>query len=65
MPTGTIDKFNKNRKYSIIKPKEWKTERRDVLFLSAEYDFAIGDQVEYIVSYKNGKGYAQNIKKIG
>ena len=64
MPTGTVSKYNKNRKYSVIKPKEWKTERRDVLFLSSEYKFELGDEVEYIVEYVNGKGYAQNIKKV-
>jgi len=64
MPTGTVSKYNKNRKYSVIKPKEWKTERRDVLFLSSEYTFELGDEVEYIVEYVNGKGYAQNIKKV-
>lgn len=64
MPTGTVSKYNKNRKYSVIMPKEWKTERKDVLFLSSEYTFALGDEVEYIVEYINGRGYAQNIKKI-
>ena len=64
MPIGTIYKYNKNRKFSIIRPKEWKTERQDVLFESIQYTFNLGDHVRYDVEYRNGKGYASNIQKL-
>ena len=64
MATGTVYKYNKNRKFSIIRPKEWKIQRQDVLFESAQYSFSLGDKVEYDVEYRNGKGYASNIKKL-
>lgn len=64
MAVGTVYKYNKNRKFSVIRPKEWKIQRQDVLFESTQYAFSLGDRVEYDVEYRNGKGYATNIKKI-
>jgi len=64
MPVGKIYKYNKNRKFSVIRPKEWKTQRQDVLFESIQHACCLGDNVEYDVEYRNGKGYATNIKKI-
>ena len=64
MAVGTVYKYNKNRKFSVIRPKEWKIQRQDVLFESTQYAFNLGDHVEYDVEYRNGKGYATNIKKI-
>jgi cold shock CspA family protein len=65
MPTGTIYKYNKNRKFSVIKPDEWKTGRIDVLFETATFETKLGEKVQYDYSERNGKRYAQNIKKIG
>ena len=64
MPTGTIYKYNKNRKYSIILPDEWKTCRMDILFETASFKTTLGEKVEYNWIEKNGKRYAENLKKI-
>jgi len=65
MPTGTIYKYNSNRKYSIIRPDQWKTGLIDVLFETKDFKAKLGDKVEYDQKMQNGKRYAQNIKKIG
>ena len=65
MPTGTIYKYNKNRKFSIIRPDEWKTQLIDVLFETKDFEAKLGDKVEYIQENIKGKRYAKNIKKIG
>ena len=65
MPIGQVYKYNKNRKFSIIRPKTWGDTLHDVMFLSSEYDLKKGDTVEYTREMKNKKFYATNIKKIG
>ena len=47
MPIGQIIKYNKKRKYSIIRPKEWGPELYDVLFETKDFKARIGDVVEY------------------
>ena len=65
MPTGTIYKYNKNRKFSIIRPDEWKTQLIDVLFETKDFDTKLGEKVKYDQENIKGKRYAKNIKKIG
>ena len=65
MPLGQVYKYNKNRKYSIIRPKTWGDTLKDVLFLSSDHDLKKGDTVEYNSEVKNKKTYATFIKKIG
>ena len=65
MPTGTIYKYNTKRKYSVIRPDEWKSQLIDVLFETKDFSCKLGDKVEYDQKFENGKRYAQNIKKIG
>lgn len=64
MPIGQVYKYDKNRKYSVIRPKTWGPALNDVLFLSADYDLKKGDTVEYSSEMKNKKFYASNIQKI-
>jgi hypothetical protein len=64
MPIGQIIKYNKKRKYSIIRPKEWGPELYDVLFETKDFKALIGDVVEYEELLSNGKKYAFNLKKI-
>ena len=64
MPIGTISKYNKNRKYSIILPDEWKTKRMDVLFETQLLDAKLGDRVSYNYVDRNGKRYAENLQKL-
>jgi len=64
MPIGTIYKYNSKRKFSVIRPKEWKTNLIDVLFETKDFECKLGDSVEYDEKEVNGKKYAQNIKKI-
>lgn len=64
MPVGQVYKYDKNRKYSIIRPKTWGNTLKDVLFLSSEHDLKKGDAVEYTSELKNKKTYATFIKKI-
>ena len=64
MPVGTIYKYNSKRKFSVIRPKEWKTNLMDVLFETKDFECKLGDNVEYDEKEVNGKKYAQNIKKI-
>lgn len=64
MPTGTIYKYNRNRKFSVIRPDEWKTGLVDVLFETKNFDAKLGDKVSYDQKMVNGKRYAENIKKI-
>lgn len=65
MPTGTIYKYNKNRKFSVIRPDNWKTGLIDVLFETITFDAKLGDRVEYDQIQIKNKRYAQNLKKIG
>jgi|DEB0MinimDraft_10_1074344.scaffolds.fasta_scaffold00009_10 cold shock CspA family protein len=65
MPTGTIYKYNKNRKFSVIRPDNWKTGLIDVLFETITFDAKLGDRVEYDQIQIKSKRYAQNLKKIG
>jgi hypothetical protein len=64
MPLGTIYKYNKNRKYSVIIPDEWKTRRTDVLFETATFETKLGERVSYDWVERNGKRYAENLKKV-
>lgn len=64
MPIGTVSKYNKNRKYSIILPDEWKTKRMDVLFETHMLDAKLGDRVSYNYVDRNGKRYAENLQKL-
>jgi len=64
MPTGTIYKYNKVRKFSVIRPKDWKTNLQDVLFTTVSFDCKLGDHVEYDHVLRNGKRYAENLRKI-
>ena len=64
MPIGQIIKYNKKRKYSIIRPKEWGPELYDVLFETKDFKATLGDVVEYDEILSNGKKYALNLKKI-
>jgi cold shock CspA family protein len=64
METGTIYKYNKNRKYSVILPDQWKTCRMDVLFESNSFDTTLGEKVQYTWVERNGKRYAQNLQKL-
>jgi cold shock CspA family protein len=65
MPTGTIYKYNTNRKFSIIRPDQWKSGLIDVLFETQNFKCKLGDKVEYDQKFEKGKRYAENIKKIG
>ena len=65
MPVGQVYKYDKKRKYSIIRPKTWGNTLTDVLFLSSDHDLKKGDTVEYSSEVKNKKTYATFIKKIG
>jgi len=64
METGTISKYNKNRKYSVILPDQWKTARMDVLFESSSFECKLGDKVTYEWVESNGRRYAKNIQKL-
>jgi len=64
MPLGTISKYNKKRKYSVILPDEWKTARTDVLFETHTFDAKLGDRVSYNYVDRNGKRYAENLQKL-
>ena len=64
MPTGTIYKYNKNRKFSVIRPDRWKTGLIDVLFESRSFNTKLGEKVSYDYKDVNGKRYAENLKKI-
>jgi len=64
METGTILKYNKNRKYSVILPDQWKTNRMDVLFESNSIECKLGDKVTYEWTESNGRRYAKNIQKL-
>jgi len=61
MATGTIYKYNTNRKYNIIRPDEWKTGLMDILF-TEKGNYKLGDKVEYDWKLVNGKKYAENLK---
>mgnify|MGYP001067853463 CR=1 FL=1 len=62
--TGTIIKFSKRKKYGTILPDQWKVQRQDVFFETVDYNFVLGDKVEYSWIEKNGRRYAETIKKI-
>ena len=64
MPIGTIYKYNSKRKFSVIRPKEWKTELFDVLFETKSFACKLGDKVEYDEKLVNRKKYAENLKKV-
>jgi hypothetical protein len=64
MPLGTIYKYNKNRKYSVIRPKTWGDTLRDLIFETAGTDFKVGDTVEYTAEIVNKRDFAKNIKKV-
>ena len=63
MPIGQIIKYNKKRKYSIIRPKEWGPELYDVLFETKDFKALIGDVVEYEELLSNGKNMHLILKK--
>lgn len=63
MPTGKVLKYNKNRKYNVIRPDNWKTGLIDVLF-EEKNNFKIGDRVEYTYKDVNGKRYTESLKKL-
>ena len=63
MPTGTVYKYNKRRKFSVIRPNNWKTGLVDVLFETKDFETKLGEKVEYESETINGKKYALNIKR--
>jgi hypothetical protein len=64
MPIGQIIKYNKKRKYSVIRPDKWGRELYDVLFETKDFKALLGDVVEYEEVLSNGKKYALNLRKI-
>ena len=63
MPTGTVYKYNKRRKFSVIRPNHWTTGLVDVLFETKDFETKLGEKVEYESETINGKKYALNIKR--
>lgn len=50
--------------YGIIRPDTWGINRRDVLFIKADYDFKIGDRVVYEQYENKGRRYTKTIQKL-
>jgi len=50
--------------HGLIRPDEWGQNRIDVLFKKKEHQLNIGDRVEYEPVEKNGRKFAENLKKV-
>ena len=48
-----------------IKPDTWGQNRVDVLFKRNEHKLIIGDHVQYDLTERKERKYAENLKKIG
>ena len=60
--TGQVYKFIGPR--GLIRPDEWGQNRHDVLFNKIEHRLVLGDRVEYEPVDKNGRKFAEKLKKV-